>query len=417
MDKIVITGGKKLEGEVEISGSKNSVLPLMAGAILADSPCILHNVPILHDVETMAQVLKTLGIKVNRYQEHTLMIDPTHLKSHEAPYDLVRKMRASIYVLGALIAKVGKARVSLPGGCAIGLRPVNLHIKGIQALGVDMQIEEGYINATANQLRGNEIYLDQPSVGATVNIMLAATKAKGKTLIENAALEPEIEDLANFLNKMGAKILGAGTSIIQIEGVDSLSGVDYKVIPDRIEAGTYILAGAITHGKIKIKNAILEHLLALQTKLVEVGVRITQEPDGLLVTVSNGLKSADIHTRPYPAFPTDLQAQYMSLMCVSEGTSVITENIWENRFLHCGELMRMGANIRIQGNNALVTGVPHLSGAPVMASDLRASAALVLAGLVAKGQTVINRVYHLDRGYESLEKKLSNLGATIERVK
>lgn len=417
MDKIAIIGGKRLEGEVEISGAKNSVLSLMAGAILADSPCILHNVPQLHDVETMAQVLKTLGIKVNRYQEHTLMIDPTHLKSHEAPYDLVRKMRASIYVLGALIAKLGKARVSLPGGCAIGLRPVNLHIKGIQALGVDMQIEEGYINATVNKLQGSEIYLDQPSVGATVNIMLAATKAKGKTLIENAAREPEIEDLANFLNKMGAKILGAGTSIIQIDGVDSLSGVDYKVIPDRIEAGTYILAGAITKGKVKIKNAVLEHLLALQTKLVEVGVRITQEPDGLLVTVSNGLKSADIQTRPYPAFPTDLQAQYMSLMCVSEGTSVITESIWENRFLHCGELIRMGANIRIQGNNAFVTGVPALSGAPVMASDLRASAALVLAGLVAKGQTVINRVYHLDRGYEFMEKKLSNLGATIERVK
>jgi UDP-N-acetylglucosamine 1-carboxyvinyltransferase len=417
MDKIVIEGGIPLQGEVTVGGAKNSVLALMPAAILADSPTLLHNVPMVQDVESMCLVLETLGVKVGRYPNHTLMIDPTSLNIYEAPYDLVRKMRASIYVLGALLGKVKKARVSLPGGCAIGLRPVNLHIKGIQALNADIQIDEGYINATGDKMKGADIYLDIPSVGATVNIMLAAVKTPGTTLIENAALEPEIADVAEFLNKMGAKIKGAGTSIIQIEGVKSLQGTEYSVIPDRIEAGTYIMAGAITRGHLKVKGAILNDLLALHTKLVEVGVRITQEPDGLLVSVPNHLRAADVKTLPYPGFPTDLQAQYMALMCVSEGTSVISENIWENRFMHCGELMRMGANIRIQGNNAFITGVQNLSGAPVMASDLRASAALVLAGLVAKGQTTINRVYHLDRGYEALEQKLSSVGAKIQRVK
>ena len=364
----------------------------------------------------MALVLGTLGVKVNRYQEHTLMVDPTGLNSFEAPYDLVRKMRASIYVMGALLGKVKKARVSIPGGCAIGMRPINLHLKGFESLNTKITLEEGYINADGSQMKGNEIYLDITSVGATVNIMLAAVLTPGRTLIENAALEPEIVDVADLLNKMGANIKGAGTSIIQVEGVTSLHGTEFTVIADRIEAGTYIMAGAITGGTIKVKNAVLDHLLAVQTKLVEVGVRIIQEEDGLVVNVPSKLKAADISTRPFPGFPTDLQAQYMALMCISEGTSMVTENIFENRFMHCSELIRMGANIRIQGRSALVTGVPYLSGAPVMASDLRASAALVLAALVARGETVINRVYHLDRGYEALESKLSNLGADVKRI-
>lgn len=417
MDKIIITGGVPLQGDVTVSGAKNSVLALMAACILADSPCLLHNVPIVSDVEHMLLVMKTLGVKANRYDNHSLMIDPTTLAGFEAPYDLVRKMRASIYVLGSLLGKVRKARVSMPGGCAIGLRPINLHLKGFQSLGCDIQIDSGYVNASGEGLRGAEVYLDFPSVGATVNVMLAAVLAPGKTLIENAALEPEIEDLANFLKKMGAKISGAGSSIIQIEGVKHLNGTDYTVIPDRIEAGTYIMAAAITGGKVKVRNAILDHMLAVQTKLLEAGVRITQDVGGLLVSVPNKLHASNITTSPYPGFPTDLQAQYMSLMCVSEGTSIIRENIWENRFMHCSELQRLGANIQIQEKSAIVTGCASLSGAPVMASDLRASAALALAGLVAQGETTISRVYHLDRGYEKLEEKLSSLGARIQRVK
>ncbi|MDI6783067.1 MAG: UDP-N-acetylglucosamine 1-carboxyvinyltransferase [bacterium] len=417
MDKIRIIGGQKLEGEVEISGSKNSTLPLMTASILANEKCVLHNIPKVQDVHTMELVLNTLGIRVNRENNHTLIIDPIGLSGYEAPYDLVRKMRASIYVLGPLLAKLKKARVSLPGGCAIGLRPINLHIKGIQALGAKVEIEEGFINATADKLKGTEIYLDLPSVGATVNIMLAAVVAEGKTLIENAAQEPEIEDVASFMNKMGAKITGAGTPVIQIEGVEELTSAEHTVIPDRIEAGTYIIAAALTQGNVKVTNAVLDHLLAVQTKLVESGVRITQDKNGLRVTVPNQLRPSDIKTSPYPGFPTDLQAQFMTLMSITEGNSVITETIWENRFMHVGELQRMGANIRIQGNSAFVTGVPYLSGAPVMASDLRASATLILAGLVAKGKTVINRVYHLDRGYEGLVDKLTQLGANIERVK
>lgn len=417
MDKIIITGGVPLQGDVTVSGAKNSVLALMAACILADSPCLLHNVPIVSDVEHMLLVMKTLGVKANRYDNHSLMIDPTTLTGFEAPYDLVRKMRASIYVLGSLLGKVRKARVSMPGGCAIGLRPINLHLKGFQSLGCDIQIDSGYVNASGEGLRGAEVYLDFPSVGATVNVMLAAVLAPGKTLIENAALEPEIEDLANFLKKMGAKISGAGSSIIQIEGVKHLNGTDYTVIPDRIEAGTYIMAAAITGGKVKVRNAILDHMLAVQTKLLEAGVRITQDAGGLLVSVPNKLHASNITTSPYPGFPTDLQAQYMSLMCVSDGTSIIRENIWENRFMHCSELQRLGANIQIQEKSAIVTGCASLSGAPVMASDLRASAALALAGLVAQGETTISRVYHLDRGYEKLEEKLSSLGARIQRVK
>ena len=417
MDKIRIVGGQKLKGEVQIGGSKNSTLPLMAASILANEKCVLHNVPKVQDVHSMELVLNTLGIQVNRENNHTLIIDPIGLSGYEAPYDLVRKMRASIYVLGPLLAKLKKARVSLPGGCAIGLRPINLHIKGIQALGAKVEIEEGFINATADKLKGAEIYLDLPSVGATINIMLAAVVAEGKTLIENAAQEPEIEDVANFMNKMGAKITGAGTPVIQIEGVEELTAAEHTVIPDRIEAGTYIIAAALTHGNVKVTNAVLDHLLAVQTKLVESGVRIVQDKNGLRVTVPNKLRPSDIKTSPHPGFPTDLQAQFMTLMSITEGNSVITETIWENRFMHVGELQRMGANIRIQGNSAIVTGVPYLSGAPVMASDLRASAALILAGLVAKGETIINRVYHLDRGYEALEQKLTQLGATIERIK
>ncbi|MCX7919248.1 MAG: UDP-N-acetylglucosamine 1-carboxyvinyltransferase [bacterium] len=417
MDKIRIIGGQRLTGEVKISGAKNSTLPLMAASILANEKCVLHNVPNVQDIISMELMLNTLGIQVNRENTHTLIIDPIGLSGYEAPYDLVRKMRASIYVLGPLLAKLKKARVSLPGGCAIGLRPINLHIKGIQALGAKVEIEEGYINATADKLKGAEIYLDLPSVGATINIMLAAVLAEGKTLIENAAQEPEIEDVAQFMNKMGARITGAGTPVIQIEGVEELTAAEHTVIPDRIEAGTYIIAAAITHGDVFVTNAVIDHLLAVQTKLVEAGVRIMQEKNGLRVTVPNKLRPTDIKTSPYPGFPTDLQAQFMTLMCITEGSSVITETIWENRFMHVGELLRMGANIRIQGNSAIVTGVPYLSGAPVMASDLRASAALVLAGLVARGETVVNRVYHLDRGYERLVEKLSQLGANIERIK
>jgi UDP-N-acetylglucosamine 1-carboxyvinyltransferase len=417
MDRIRIVGGTKLKGEVKISGSKNSTLPLMAASILANEKCVLHNVPKVQDVHSMELVLNTLGIQVYRENNHTLIIDPIGLSGFEAPYDLVRKMRASIYVLGPLLAKLKKARVSLPGGCAIGLRPVNLHIKGIQALGAKVDIEEGFIHATAEKLKGAEIYLDIPSVGATVNIMLTAVVAEGKTLIENAAQEPEIEDVANFMNKMGAKITGAGTPVIQIEGVEELTAAEHTVIPDRIEAGTYIIAAALTRGNVKVTNAVLDHLLAVQTKLVESGVRIIQEKNGLRVTVPNGFRPTDIKTSPYPGFPTDLQAQFMTLLSITEGNSVISETIWENRFMHVGELQRMGANIRIQGNSAFVTGVPYLSGAPVMASDLRASAALILAGLVAKGETIVNRVYHLDRGYESLEQKFTQLGATIERIK
>lgn len=416
MDKLVIEGGYPLFGEVEISGSKNSSLPILAACILATDKCILHNVPNVKDIEHMSLVLETLGLKVERVAEHSLCIDPTGLKNYEAPYDLVRKMRASVYVLGALLGKLRKARVSLPGGCAIGVRPIDLHIKGLESLGANIQIESGYINAVAHKIKGTDIYLDFPSVGATVNIMLTAVVAEGITKIENAAKEPEIEDLARFLNKMGAKISGAGTETIIIEGVPKLYNAEYEIIPDRIEAGTYIIAGAITNGKIEVKKVIPEHLQTLENKLIEAGVNIKVAESTILVDGTNKRHAVDITTLPYPGFPTDLQAQFMALMSVTEGTSVITETIWENRFMHVAELTRMGAKIKLEGNSAIVTGVPYLSGAPVMASDLRASAALVLAGLVAKGKTIVNRIYHLDRGYESIEKKLTQLGAHIKRI-
>ncbi len=420
MDRIIIHGGKKLKGTIKISNAKNALLPIMSAALLTNEKVILEDVPNYRDIESMCLVLETIGAKVE-YKDRHLVIDASGFDNYKAPYDLVRKMRASIYVLGPMIARLGQAEVSLPGGCAIGPRPVDLHLKGMEALGATIRIEHGNIVAKANGLRGNDFSLEGKngsSVGATCNTLMAAVLAKGKTVIRGAAKEPEVIDLANFLIKLGANIEGTGTSTISVEGVDDLKGTTYKVIPDRIEAGTFMVASAITDGDIFLENCRLDQVTTVVEKLVEAGVEIKEDNGKVHICCSTTetLKPISIRTLPYPGFPTDLQAQFMALMSIVEGESQITETIYPERFIHIGELMRMGANITLNGSTAIIKGVKSLSGAPVMASDLRASAALILAGLVAKETTEVLRVYHLDRGYETIEEKLSKLGAEIFRV-
>ncbi len=416
MDRIIVEGGRKLSGEVRIIGAKNAALPILAAAILTDGTCVFKNVPDLQDVHSFIQLLIQLGATAD-FSDHTVRVDTSGINNHEASYDLVRKMRASILVLGPLLARLGKARVSMPGGCAIGARPINFHLKGLEALGATVRLEHGYVDVTAERLSGGAVYFDIPTVTGTENLMMAAALAEGKTVIRNAAREPEITALADVLNLMGAKIEGAGTSDIAITGVSRLSPVSATIIPDRIETGTFMAAAALTGGDLTLLDCRPDHLQGQIDKFRQTGVRVTATGSSLRVTGSDRIASVDVKTLPYPGFPTDMQAQFMVLMTVATGLSVITETIFENRFIHVSELQRMGADINITGNSAVVTGVHHLSGAPVMASDLRASASLVLAGLVATGKTVINRVYHLDRGYERLEEKFARLGAAIRREK
>ncbi len=419
MEKLIIHGGHELHGRVKISGAKNAVLPIIAATLLAqDKPCVLDEVPYLNDVCTIAEVLRQLGAKVDfNREEHTLSIDSTVLKTVDAPYDLVRKMRASFVIMGPLLARYGKAKISMPGGCAIGTRPIDLHLKGFEALGAEIEIGHGFISATApNGLKGTSIYLDFPSVGATENIIMAACMAEGQTILENAAQEPEIIDLANFLNIMGAKIRGAGTNVIKITGVPKLIGHNYTIIPDRIEAGTYMVAVAMTGGDIYIENAISEHLKPVIAKLNEAGVKIEEDIDGIRVSCNKRPKAIDIKTLPYPGFPTDMQAQFMAMLTIAEGTGLVTETVFENRFMHVDELKRMGASIKVDGRTSIVEGVPSLTGCQVKATDLRAGAAMVLAGLVANGETQVSYIHHIDRGYDNLVAKLCKLGADICRV-
>ncbi|MCF8091193.1 MAG: UDP-N-acetylglucosamine 1-carboxyvinyltransferase [Desulfotignum sp.] len=417
MDKIQINGGRKLEGEVAISGAKNAALPLIASAILVDGTCEFNNVPHLMDISSIRLLLEDLGAKCF-FEDHVMTVDGSGINKIEAEYDLVRKMRASILVLGPLLARFGHAKVSLPGGCAIGARPVNMHLSGLAALGANIHIDQGYIEARAEKLTGSEIYFDIPTVTGTENLMMAAVLAKGQTVLRNAAREPEIICLADALNQMGADISGAGSAIIQIQGVDKLRPARITVIPDRIETGTFMVAAAATRGDVRINGCNPDHIGGVISKLKEAGVRIDTRADQIRVRGGDPVKSVDIQTLPYPGFPTDMQAQFMTLMCVAQGTSMIHESIFENRFIHANELMRMGADITLSKTNlAIVKGVPELQAAPVMASDLRASASLVIAGLMAKGTTVISRVYHMDRGYEAIEEKFSVLGADMVRIK
>lgn len=421
MDKIVIQGGRRLEGEVSVSGSKNAALPVLISSLLTSEPCVYQRIPHLADIRTTLKLLTGLGAAVERRAWDAgagdLTVRADSVSRFEAPYDLVRTMRASFLVLGPLLARFGQARVSAPGGCAIGIRPVNLHLKGLAEMGATIDQLHGYVEAKAKKLRGAKIHLDLPSVGATENLMMAATLAEGTTVIENAAKEPEIEDLAAALNKMGAKVHGAGRGIIRIEGVDELHGLIHEVIPDRIEAASFVIGGALTGGEVRVTGARPAHLAAFFSKLKDAGVALETGENSVTVKGNGKINSVDIMTLPYPGFPTDLQAQMMVLMSIADGVSVITETIFENRFMHALELDRMGANIRLDGNRAVVRGVRQLSGAPVMATDLRASVSLILAGLVAHGTSEVARVYHLDRGYEEIEKKLSQLGAAIQRVK
>ncbi len=417
MDKIQINGGRKLAGEVDISGAKNAALPLIAASILVDGTCEFSNVPHLVDIHSIRLLLEDLGARCT-FDNHVMTVDGSGIHKIEAEYDLVRKMRASILVLGPLVARFGHARVSLPGGCAIGARPVNMHLTGLEALGANINITHGYIEARAQKLVGNDIYFDIPTVTGTENLMMAAVLAKGTSVLKNAAREPEIVCLAEALNRMGAKISGAGTAFITIEGVDRLGPARVKVIPDRIETGTFMVAAAATRGDVLIKGCNPEHLGGVINKLRACGTKIDINGDQIRVTGVEHIKSVDIKTLPYPGFPTDMQAQFMTLMCIADSTSVIHESIFENRFIHANELLRMGADITLfKANIAMVKGVPELQAAPVMASDLRASASLVIAGLIAKGTTLISRVYHMDRGYETIEKKFCALGADMVRIK
>ena len=415
MEKLFIQGGRRLSGTVKISGAKNAVLPVIAASLLASTPSVIEEIPDLDDVKTITEVLQYLGLNTRR-EPGSLFVDSTGIKSCEASYELVRKMRASFLVMGPLLSRFQEARISQPGGCAIGTRPIDLHLKGFEALGAEIIQGHGFIEARAPRgLQGAKIYLDFPSVGATENIMMAASLAKGQTIIENAAQEPEIVDLANYLNAMGANVRGAGTNAIRIEGVQKLIGTTYAVIPDRIEAGTYMVAAAITGGDVLLKNVLYEHLKPLVAKLKEAGVTIEQDVDQIRVISSGVLRAVDIKTLPYPGFPTDMQSQFMALMSVAEGSSVVSETVFENRFMHVDELKRMGAGIRVDGRIAMVDGVKQLTGCPVTATDLRAGAALVLAGLAAEGQTEIGSVYHIDRGYDRIVDKLRGLGADISR--
>ncbi|MBM3249047.1 MAG: UDP-N-acetylglucosamine 1-carboxyvinyltransferase [Candidatus Omnitrophica bacterium] len=419
MEKLVIFGGRPLNGEVRVSGAKNAVLPILAATLLTDEPCVIKNAPYLRDTNTMLRILRSLG-KNAEFSNDKIVVTTKESGKFIADYKLVSTMRASFCVLGPLLGKLKKATVSYPGGCVIGVRPVDLHLKGIEALGAEVKIESGYVNAIAKNLKGNHIYLGGEfgsSVLATDNVMMAATLAKGRTIIEAAACEPEVTDLANFLVKMGAKIKGQGSPRIEIEGVKQLHGAEYSIIPDRIEAGTFMIAAAITKGQLTIKGVVWEHLLALIDKMEQAGIKIKKIDGKLIINGKRRIKPVNATTLPYPGFPTDLQAQFMALMAVTPGASIISEKIYPDRFMHIAELNRMGANIKREGPHAIVQGVKYLSGAPLMASDLRASAALVLAGLVARGKTEISRIYHLDRGYENLEIKLNRLGAKIHREK
>jgi UDP-N-acetylglucosamine 1-carboxyvinyltransferase len=416
LDKLIIKGGKKLSGSITVSGSKNASLPIFIATILAPGVHEISNVPFLRDINTTIKLLESLGAHVEG-NGNVVRIDTSSIATHEATYDLVKTMRASVLVLGPLLARFGIARVSLPGGCAIGARPINLHLKGLAALGADIHLSHGYVEAKARQLKGARINFDMPTVGGTEHLMMAAATAKGETVLENAAREPEIVDLAAMLTRMGAKIEGAGSDTIRIKGVSELEPVSYRVMPDRIEAGTFMIAAAITGSDIKIHGMHLEHLDALVFKLQDAGVEIINRDNVVRVKGPRRVRSINIKTRPYPGFPTDMQAQFMALMCVAEGASVISENIFENRFMHVSELMRFGADITVEGNTATVKGVKKLSGAPVMATDLRASASLIIAGLASDDTTEISRIYHLDRGYEAIERKLAALGADIQRVK
>jgi len=417
MEKLIIKGNNPLNGEIKISGAKNAALPILAASLLSSAPIQISNIPHLQDVTTIVSLLAQMGVRVTLDERSNIEIDASKLESFHAPYELVRTMRASVLVLGPLLSRFGEAIVSLPGGCAIGTRPVDQHLKGMQAMGAVMSIENGYIKAKASQLHGATIVMDIVTVTGTENIMMAAVLAKGQTIIHNAAREPEVEDLANFLNTMGAQVSGAGTSTIVIDGVDRLGGGSYHVLPDRIETGTYLAAATITRGKIKLKNTRPDLLESILLKLEEVGAIIDTGIDWIALDMKGKRPyAANISTAPYPAFPTDMQAQMMAVNTIAEGTGVITETVFENRFMHVQELQRMGANIALKGNTAICTGVDNLHGAPVMATDLRASASLVLAGLAATGETVIDRIYHIDRGYECIEEKLTQLGAQIHRI-
>jgi UDP-N-acetylglucosamine 1-carboxyvinyltransferase len=417
VDKLQITGGVALEGETRISGAKNATLPILAAALLADGPVTIGNVPHLHDVTTMIELLARMGVTVTVDEHMRIEVDAASIRECFAPYELVKTMRASILVLGPLVARHGRAEVSLPGGCAIGARPVNIHVAGLQAMGADIHIEGGYIRARAERLHGAHLVLDTVTVTGTENLMMAASLADGETIIENAAREPEVVDLANFLIAMGARIEGAGTDKIVINGVRALHGTDYKVLPDRIEAGTYLVAAAITGGHIRLKHTHPAHLDAVLGKLTEAGATIGTGTDWVELDMRGRRpKSVDVRTAPYPAFPTDMQAQFAALDTIANGVGTVVETIFENRFMHMLEMRRMGAEIRLEGNTAIIHGVGQLTAAPVMATDLRASASLVLAGLVARGRTDIERIYHIDRGYEAIEEKLAQLGAQIRRV-
>ncbi|MDJ0803085.1 MAG: UDP-N-acetylglucosamine 1-carboxyvinyltransferase [Desulfobacterales bacterium] len=416
MDKILVKGGRRLEGTVAISGAKNAALPILAASLLTDGTCRFTNVPDLRDITSIIQLLQSLGARVERRADE-VVVSAASLASSEAPYNLVRKMRASILVLGPLLARLQHARVSLPGGCAIGARPINLHLKGLALLGAEIDLQHGYVEARAKRLKGAEIYFDTVSVTGTENLLMAAALAEGVTVLRNAAREPEVVALAAVLNRMGARIEGAGTAVVKIEGVDHLDAVEAAIIPDRIEAGTFMVAAALTAGDVTLTDCEREHLGAVCDKLVQAGARIDQTPGGIRVQGDRPITSLDIRTQTYPGFPTDMQAQFMVLMSVANGQSIIAETIFENRFIHVSELKRLGADIVVSGDTAVIRGRAALSGAPVMASDLRASASLVLAGLVAEGVTEVHRVYHLDRGYERIEAKLQQLGASIWREK
>ncbi|WP_407269318.1 UDP-N-acetylglucosamine 1-carboxyvinyltransferase [Radiobacillus sp. PE A8.2] len=417
MDKIIVRGGRQLNGTVKVEGAKNAVLPVIAASMIASKgKSVIHEVPALADVFTIKEVLKFMNADIS-FENNTVTVDATNPLSTEAPFEYVRKMRASVLVLGPLLARYGHAKVALPGGCAIGSRPIDLHLKGFEAMGAQVHVGNGYVEVFANgRLQGAKIYLDVPSVGATENIMMAAALAQGRTIIENSAKEPEIVDLANFLNKMGAKVVGAGTETIKIDGVESLHGVEHTIIPDRIEAGTFMVAAAITEGNIVIERAEMEHLRSLVSKLEEMGVKITEEKDGLRVIGPKHLKATDIKTLPHPGFPTDMQSQMMALMLHAKGTSVITETVFENRFMHVEEFRRMNAKLKIEGRSVIVEGPITLQGAEVAATDLRAGAALILAGLRAEGYTRVTELKHLDRGYVDFAEKLAQLGADVERV-
>ncbi|MCK9443960.1 MAG: UDP-N-acetylglucosamine 1-carboxyvinyltransferase [Tissierellaceae bacterium] len=415
MSNIMVEKSPPLKGRVKVSGAKNSALPILAASILGTEDIILEDVPNLKDIEVMGEVLTSLGAKVEKLDKGIIKINSSNINNYETRYELMSKMRASFLVMGPLLTRLGKTKTSLPGGCAIGTRPIDLHLKGFKALGAIIDTDHGNIGASAEELVGSKIYLDFPSVGATENIIMAATMAKGETIIDNAAMEPEIVDLSNFLSKMGANIKGAGTSTIRIKGVERLGGATHSIIPDRIEAGTFMVAAAITGGDVIVENIIASHIKPIIAKLKETGCTVIENDDSIRVIGTKNLKAIDIKTLPYPGFPTDMQAQFMALMNMCEGTSVVIETVFENRFMHVDELKRMGADIKIDGRSAIIQGVNSLTAAPVKATDLRAGAALVLAGLVADGVTEIGNIYHIDRGYDSIEEKFTNLGAKIYR--